>query len=131
MKSFKFDPAEVTVKVGTTVTWRNEDATAGGYQSPLIWIETQTPGGDDIAIAIDGAGKNPASGAEVIANESTAPTGESFTAPANKAAGLALPSAPYAQNDRVGVWVKRHVPASTVAYNANSFVLKVEGDSNA
>ena len=108
-----------------------EDTTTGGYQSPYLWIETQTPGGDDISIALndEGAGaKNTA--LETIADYFTAPTGPSFSAPANKAAGLALPTLS-TTNDYMGFWIKRNVPALTGAYNSNSFTLKVEGDSGA
>ena len=108
---------------------RQEDATSGGWIDPKLWIDVQTPAGDDISIALSDEGKNAT--IETIADYKTAPVGPSFTAPANKTAGLALPSAPYAQNDYEGIWIKRNVPASTGAYTSNSFTLKCEGDSAA
>lgn len=109
------------------VYFKNTDANAGGLQNAVIWIDAQTPAGDDISIALGGEGKNGT--AETVANENTAPVGESFTAPATKGTGLSLGT--LAQNDYYPIWIKRNVPASTGAYNSNSFTLKVEGDSAA
>lgn len=103
---------------------RNEDATS--LTTSVLWIDSQTPGGDDISIALGGEGKNgTAEGPK--ADEYTAPSGETFSAPANKAAGLSVGD--MAQNDYYPVWIKRNVPASTGAYTSNSFTLKWEGDS--
>ena len=110
------------------VYFRNTSANTGGLQNAKLWISTQTPGGDDIAIALAGEGKNGT--AETVGNEGTAPAGESFTAPSSKATGLSLPT-PLSQNDYIGVWIRRNVPASTAAYNSNTFTLSVEGDSSA
>lgn len=110
------------------IYFQNADGTAGGLQSAVVWISTQTPGGDDIAIALAGEGLN--ASMETIANFNTAPVGESFTAPANKAAGLSMGTIT-ATTGYYGLWIKRNVPGSCAAYNANSFVLTVEGDSAA
>lgn len=107
--------------------FKNTSANAGGLQGAKIWIETQTPGADDVAIALAGEGANAA--IEAIADYNTAPAGESFTAPTSYAAGLSLGT--LAQNGYYGFWMKRTVPASCAAYNANSFVIKVQGDSSA
>jgi len=109
------------------VYFKNTAATSGGLQNAKLWIETQTPAGDDISIALCDEGASAAM--EVIADYMTPPTGPSFTAPTGKAGGLSLGT--LAQNAYYGIWVKRNVPAECAAYNANSFVLKVEGDSGA
>jgi len=97
-------------------------------QNAKIWIESNTTSGDDtVAIALAGEGLNGTM--EIIANEATAPSGESFTEPANKAAGLDLTSIPTVQH--FGVWLRRIVTASAAAIDANSFQLKVEGDTAA
>lgn len=113
------------------IYFRNEDANAGGLINAKLWIETQTPGGDDISIALNDEGSGAKNTAlETISDYFTPPTGPSFSAPSSKGTGLSLPT-PLNQNDYMGIWVKRNVPASTGAYNDNSFVLKVEGDSEA
>ena len=109
------------------VYFKNTSANSGGYQNAVVWIETQTPGDDDISIALAGEGKNGT--AETVVDEGTAPSGEVFTAPTNKAGGLSLGT--LAQNDYYPIWIKRHVPVGTTAYSGDSFVLKVEGDSTA
>lgn len=109
------------------IFFKNTDANAGGLQNAVLWVETQTPGGDSVTIAPCDEGASAAM--ETIADFFTPPSGPTFAACANKGAGLSLGT--LAQNAYFGIWIKRIVPASCAAYNANSFVLKVEGDSSA
>lgn len=96
------------------------------YQGAKIWIQTQTPSGDtDIAIALGGEGLNGT--AETVANENTAPVGESFSAPSSFAGGLTIGN--LAPGDRYPVWVRRTVTAAAAVY-ADSFTLRVQGDTN-
>ncbi len=95
------------------------------YQSAKVWIQTNTPSATttiDIALAGEGANAT----AETVANETTAPVGESFTAPASFAAGLSLGTLTAGQ--RYAVWVRRTVTAGTVAAS-DSFTLRVQGDT--
>lgn len=110
------------------IYFQNNDSTSGGLQSAMLWISAQTPGGDDISIAKADEGLSAAM--ETIANETTAPVGPSFTAPASKGAGISLGTVA-ASGGYHGIWIKRNVPGSTAAYNSNSFTLSVEGDSGA
>lgn len=110
------------------VYFQNQDGTSGGLQGAYMWISAQTPGGDDIAIAL--AGEGAGGTMETIANFNTAPAGESFTAPASKGAGLSMGTIA-ATSGYYGFWMKRNVPGSTAAYNSNSFTISVEGDSGA
>lgn len=97
-------------------------------QNAVIWISTNTPSADTtIAIALAGEGLNGT--AETVANESTAPVGESFTSPANKAAGLSLGTIPAGQH--YAIWIRRTVNAGAAAANADLCVLTVEGDTAA
>lgn len=96
------------------------------WSNVVAWIQTNTPGADTVEIAIEAAKGSPC---QTIADESTAPTGPSFSAPANKGAGLSLGALLAA--DVYMIWVKRIVGAACGAYNTNSFILKVEGDSPA
>jgi len=110
------------------VFFKNIDANAGGLQSAVIWIETQTAGADSVKIALDAAGETAT--ADTVATESAAPDPAlTFAACANKGAGLSLGT--LHENDYYGVWIERTVPAECAAANDNSFVLKVEGDSGA
>jgi hypothetical protein len=95
-------------------------------QNAVIWIETQTPSASSsIEIALAGEGVNGT--AETIANENTAPSGETFSAPANKGTGLVIGDIPAGQH--MAVWVKRIISASAVFYTADSVVLKIEGET--
>lgn len=91
-----------------------------------IWIQTQTPSGDtDVAIALGGEGLNGT--AETVANENTAPVGETFSAPSSFAGGLTIgdlaPAAYYP------VWVRRTINAAAAVF-ADSFTLRVQCDTN-
>lgn len=111
------------------VYFRNEDANVNGLMAPLsVWISSQTSSPDtSLKIAIDPAGKN-ASAFGPVANEDTAPTGPSFTAPSAKGT-LSLPAAPYAQNDYVAVWIERTVTAGADPAASDSTTIRVEGDT--
>ena len=96
--------------------------------SAVVWIQTQTPSSDtSIGIALAGEGVSVA--AESVADESTAPVGESFTAPANE--GTALAIGDLAPGAYIGVWIRRTVNASAAAYNSDSVVLRIKGDTAA
>lgn len=94
----------------------------------VVWIQTQTPS-DDTAIAIALAGEGVNGTAETIADESTAPAGESFTAPANEGAALAIGDIPPGEHQ--AIWVRRTVSAAASAYTGDSVVLRVKGDTAA
>lgn len=110
------------------VYFRNEDADSDGLITPVVWILSNTPSADTtIAIGIAAAGKNATETA--VANENTAPAGVSFSSPASKGAGVSLPSTPYAQNEYVGVWVRRTVTAGAASAASDPATLRVEGDT--
>lgn len=98
-------------------------------QNTVIWIESNTTSGDtSVRIALDLAGLNATM--DTIADESTAPApAVTWSTAANKAAGLSLGNIPFGQN--YGIWVERVVNAAASAVNADTFVLKVEGDTAA
>jgi hypothetical protein len=107
--------------------FQNIDDDPNGLDNPILWITTQPPGDDDLEIGIAAAGKNSVETA--IANDHTAPAGVTFSAPATKDTGVALPGAPYMQDDYVGVWFHRHVPpAASVALDYEC-AWAVEGDT--
>lgn len=97
-------------------------------QNAVVWIQTQTPSGDtDIEIALAGEGVNGT--AETVADESTAPVGETFSAPATEGAALSIGNIPPGQHQ--AIWVKRNISAAASAYNNDSVVLRVKGDTAA
>lgn len=101
-------------------------------QNPKVWISAETAGGAVWAIALDGTGitvNNSASAqAERIANENTAPSGESFSAPTTKAAGLSPANIP--AGSVLPVWIRR-TAANTGAMNNDGATIRIEGDTAA
>ena len=91
-----------------------------------VFIQTNTPSSDtDVAI---GLGSSAINGTEqTVADESTAPTGVSFSAPTTFAGGLAIGD--LVAGAHKAVWVRRTVNAGAAAY-ADSFTLRVQGDTN-
>lgn len=95
-------------------------------QNAVIWISTQTPAaGSTIDIALGGEGLNGT--AETVANENTAPSGESFSAPSTEGGGLSLGTIPAGQH--YPVWIRRTISASAAAYSTDSVILTVKGDT--
>lgn len=98
------------------------------WSNVVVWISADATGAnDDPAIALAGEGINTT--IEVIADESTAPVGESFTAPTTKATGLSLPN--LTAGDAHGIWVRRTITASAPAAAGSNFTIRVEGDTPA
>lgn len=91
-----------------------------------VWIQANTPSGDtDVAICL---GTSAVNGTEqTVADESTAPSGVSFSAPTSFAGGLSLGDIPAGQHK--AVWVRRTVNAAAAAAS-DGFTLRVQGDTN-
>ncbi len=100
-------------------------------QSAVVWMSAEVSGGASGAIALDGSGvvtKGATGQAQSIANETTAPTGLSFSAPTTKGAGLAIGD--IAAGSCQAIWVKR-MAGNTIAVDADGLSIKLEGDSAA
>jgi hypothetical protein len=96
-------------------------------QGATIWIDTGSPDSDvAITIGLDPAAVNSAGG--TIGVETTAPTGVTFTAPSS---GSPLTIGDIPAGEYKAVWVKRVVNSGAAAYNADSVILKVSGDTAA
>jgi hypothetical protein len=97
-----------------------------------VWLSAETAGGCDCAIAIDDVAASAIdetdAQADLVANESTAPTGEVFSSPTSKATGLTLGDLPagYCR----AIWVRR-TAANTAALDNDSVTIRAEGDSAA
>lgn len=97
-------------------------------ENAKVWIQSNTPSTTTaVAIALAGEGLNAT--AETIANQTTAPVGESFSAPASEGAGLSLGNIPAGQ--RYAIWIRRVVDAASAAYSNDGFTIRVKGDTAA
>lgn len=97
-------------------------------ESAKIWIQSNTPS-TDTTIAI-GLGTSSINATEqTIPDESTAPSGVSFSSPSTEGAALSLGNIPAGQHK--AVWVRRTVNASSAAYNNDTFTLRVKCDTAA
>lgn len=100
-------------------------------EAARVWIASQVASGATIAIGVE----TPVSGSvQTIANETTAPTAVSFSAPADYANGLVLTSegnaaGEIAAGEWVAVWIRRTVPAATSALDNDGATLQVQGDT--
>ena len=99
---------------------------------PKLWISSEVAGGTSIAIGIDttaaSALGNSSAQALQIANETTAPSGVSFSSPTTKSGGLSLGSIPNGQAK--AFWVRR-TAANSAALNSDGVGFTVEGDTAA
>lgn len=91
-----------------------------------VWLSANTPDAQtQIALAL--ADEAIGTGAiETIADENTAPSGPSFTEPANEGAGLAVGTIPAGSHK--GIWVRRTVGAGAGA-SADTFTLAASFDT--
>lgn len=97
-------------------------------QGAKIWISSDTTSADDeVDIAL--AGEGVASTIETVADESTAPSGETFSHPTTFAGGLTIGD--LAAGEEHGIWVRRTVQAAAAAANANPYTLSVQGETAA
>lgn len=97
-------------------------------QSSKIWIDSESShSGVNVKIALAGEGLNVTM--ETVANENTAPAGETFAEAATEGAALTLGNIPNGQ--RFGVWLERIINAATAAFNNYTVVIKIKCDTAA
>lgn len=97
-------------------------------QSTKVYIQTNTPSGDTSAEI--GLGTSAINGTEqTVANESTAPSSVTFSTAAGVGNALSIGNIPAGQHK--AIWVKRIINAGAAAYNADSVIIRVEGDTAA
>ena len=90
-----------------------------------IWIQSNTPA-PDTTVDI-GLGTSAVSGTEqTVANENTAPSGVTFSAPTNLAGGLVIGD--LAPGATKAVWIRRTITAGAVASN-DGFTLRSQCDT--
>jgi hypothetical protein len=97
-------------------------------ESAKIWIQANTPSTDTtIAIGVGTAAINATE--QTVVDESTAPSGVSFSSPSTEGTALALGNIPAGQHK--AVWVRRTVTAAAAAYNNDTFTLRTKCDTAA
>ena len=102
------------------------------WESVVVWIDTEVAGGTDVALSVDTTAASdidaaPAQAKE-IADEDTAPSTQTFTAPTTKATGLSIGD--LAPDEVRAVWVRR-TAANTAAVDNDGATIKVAGDTAA
>ena len=100
--------------------------------APVVWISSEVAGGASVAISVDttAASAKGAAGAQLkeVADESTAPSSQTFTAPTTKGTGLAMSD--IAAGQVKGLWIRR-TAANSAALNNDGATIRVEGDTAA
>ena len=97
-------------------------------QNTKIYISSNTGSADTtIDIALDGGATNATM--ETLSDESTAPSGETFTAPTTYAGGLSIGS--LAAGEKKGIFIRRTVSAAAAAVNDDAVTIKYDGDTAA
>jgi hypothetical protein len=91
-----------------------------------IYISTDTTSAtEEVDIGLGTAAINATE--QTVANESTAPSGVTFSHPTDYAGGLASANIPPGQHR--SVWIRRVVDAATAAKNNNTYVMKCDVDT--
>lgn len=97
-------------------------------QNAALYISSNTSSsGTSLEIALAGEGLNATM--ETIANENTAPSGETFSSPSTYGTGLSFGNVPAGQ--RYGFWLKRIVNAATSAMNDDTCTINIDCDTAA
>lgn len=118
-----FDDVSAAENAAGTADYRclfvhNNHAT-DSWTSVKVWISSEVSGGASIAISLDTTGvtaKGSASAqAKEIANETTAPTSQTFTSPTTEGTGLSIGT--IAAGSVQAIWIRRTPAASTAKAN--------------
>lgn len=106
----------------------NTNGSAIDLQSAAAWISSNTPSGDtDLAIGLGSAAIDATE--QTVADESSAPSAVSFSAPATQGAGLSIGD--LAAGEHKAIWLRRTVGATAAAYNNDTATINVGGDTAA
>lgn len=90
-------------------------SSASDANTARVWVDSDASGADSIEIGVGTAGENLTE--QLVADEGTAPSGVTFSAPADYANGIALGD--LAAGDYIAFWAKRSVPADTAVSTAS------------
>ncbi len=102
------------------------------WQGVKAWIVSQTAGGGDLSIGLDPAGSvvNNQAGAQaaVPADDTTAPTGVTFSQPTSEDDALSLGN--IVAGNCYAVWARLVVPADVAALNLDNAIIRFKGQSD-
>lgn len=97
-------------------------------QNAKVWLNSNTPSADTtIDIGLGTAAVNATE--QTVANESTAPSGVSFSAPAIEGAALSIGDIPAGQHK--AIWLRRTINSNAGAFTNDAATLRVKGDTAA
>lgn len=98
------------------------------YQTAKVWITTNTPAaGSSVEI---GLGTSAVNGIEqTVGAEGTAPSGVSFSSAAGEGNALSIGDIPAGEHK--AIWLKRIISAGAAAYDSDSVLVGVTGDTAA
>lgn len=101
-------------------------------QNAVVWLSAEVSGGAAAAISVDTTAASAvgaaAAQAKTVADESTAPASQTFSAPTTKGTGLSIGTLNAGQVR--AIWVRR-TAANTAALNDDGVTLRIEGDTEA
>lgn len=119
-----FDPVTAAQALAGLVEYRaiylhNSNATLA-MTNAVVFVSANTPlAGTTIDIGVGTSGINGTE--QTIANEATAPTAVSFSAPSTAVTGLALGSIPLGQH--MAIWIRRTITAGAASSANDTFTL--------
>jgi len=131
-----FDDVSAVENAASDVEYRclfihNSHATLT-WQTPVIWLQSEVAGGAIAAISVDttAASAIGSAGAQAkeVADESTAPATQTFTAPTTEGTGLALSD--ILPGYCKAIWVRRTANNSAAAAD-DGVTFRVQGDTDA
>jgi hypothetical protein len=97
-------------------------------QGASVWIQTATPSADSDCLL--GLGSSAVNGTEqTVADESTAPTGVTFAQADGEVNELVIGDIP--PGEHKAVWIRRDISANAAAYDNDSVVIRVKGETAA
>lgn len=129
-----FDDISGAENAASTVDYRglavHNSNTANTLENAVVYISSEVAGGASIAVGADTTAASAVGSASAqlvtIANETTAPSGASFSSPTTLATGVSLGN--IAVGNVKGVWVRR-TAANSAALSADGVTLAFAGDT--
>ena len=97
-------------------------------QNAKVWVETESPSPDSDELI--GLGSSAVGGTEQsVADEQTAPSGVTFSQADGEANALVIGDIP--AGSWKAIWIRRDILAGAAAYNSDSSVIRVQGETAA
>ena len=102
------------------------------WENVVVWLSAETAGGAVAAISVDTTGVTAVGSgsaqAKTVADENTAPSSQTFSAPTTKGTGLAIGNIP--AGSVAAIWIRR-TAANTAAVDNDGVTIRCEGDTAA